>query len=390
MAPLVRIGLVFDYSLDFCRCVVHGIKRYAEAKPRWTFLSLAPQPRELGELHHLRPHGLIAHVFSAPLARTLGALRKPLVNVSSVVELPLPRVAPDDVLIGRLAATHLLDHGFRQFAWVGHPRFYYAVRQEQGFREVIEAAGYTVSYFRDRSERSFHPRGRLWAFDPKVHRWLRALPKPVASLASNDLWGVQLTEACHQEGLRVPEDVALLGVDNDALLCELARPSLSSVAIPSEKVGYEAAALLDRLLAGGPAPEQPLLLPPLGVVTRQSSDILAISNPDVVAALRFIRAHSHQPLRVTDVLREVPVGRRSLERQFRQVLHRGIWEEIRRVHLERAKTLLATTALPIAEVARGAGFVDNRNLSVVFRQALGLSPTAYRRQIRGEADGAVG
>src|SRR5437667_210462 len=133
MAPLLRIALVFDYSLDYCRLVVRGIKRYAEAKPRWTFLSLAPEARELEVLHTLRPHGLIAHVFSASLARMLRVLRKPLVNVSSVVELPIPRVAPDDVRIGRLAATHLLERGFRHFGWVGHPRYYYAIRQERGF-----------------------------------------------------------------------------------------------------------------------------------------------------------------------------------------------------------------------------------------------------------------
>src|SRR5207249_2912841 len=132
----------------------------------------------------------------------------------------------------------------------------------------------------------------------------------------------------------------------DDLLCELARPPLTSVIAPAEHVGYEAAALLDRLLAGQKPPERPLLFPPLGVVARQSSDLLAIEDAAVAAAVRFIRAHGHQPIQVRDVLEAVPVSRRSLELRFQKVVQRTLWEEIRRVHLERAKNLLGNTALP--------------------------------------------
>src|SRR4029077_18917384 len=151
-----------------------------------------------------------------------------------------------------------------------------------------------------------------------------ALPKPVGIFASNDVCGAQLSEVCHEAGLHMPEQVALVGVDNDDLFCELARPSLSSVAIPAERIGYEAAALLDRLLAGARPPRRPLLLPPVRLVARQSSDVVALDDADVAAALRVIRAHAHVPLRVADVLREVPVSRRALERRFRKALHRGL------------------------------------------------------------------
>jgi LacI family transcriptional regulator len=197
--------------------------------------------------------------------------------------------------------------------------------------------------------------------------------------------GVQVAEACRQVGLRVPEDVALLGVDDDELDCELTRPRLSSVIVPAERIGYEAAALLDRLLAGERPPAEPILLPPTGVATRRSTEMLALADREVVAAVRFIREHAHLPLRVRDVLREVAVGRRTIERRCHKALGWGLGEEIRRVHLERARRLLARTELPMKAVAQQAGFSDFRHLAVVFRQELGLSPTAYRRQMRGPA-----
>jgi LacI family transcriptional regulator len=225
----------------------------------------------------------------------------------------------------------------------------------------------------------------LWTWNDALPRWLASLPRPVGVFASHDPQGVQVSEVCRLSDLRVPDDVAIVGVDDDDLLCELARPSLSSVALPSEQIGVQAAALLERLMAGKRPPRGPLQLPPCGVVVRQSSDILAIAEQDVAAAVRFIRQNGNRPIRVADVLEAVPVSRRGLERQFRTVLRRGIWEEIRRDHLERGKALLTGSELPMSEVARRAGFSDSRQLSVVFRQETGLTPTAYRRQFRGHA-----
>jgi LacI family transcriptional regulator len=380
----IRIGLVFDRSLDYCRGVLRGIKRFASTKPGWTFAVVAPEARELENLAQLRPAGLIAHVYSNHLAAILRYWRRPTINVSGVLSrLRIPTIHPDDAAIGRLVAQHFLERGFQYFGFVGNPAFNYSVEQESAFRQAVRTAGYDVAGCYDRSERSFHPHGRLWAFDAHVRAWLKSLPTPIGVFASNDLWGVQLTEACHEVDLRVPEDVAVVGVDNDSLMCELSRPSLSSVAIPSEQVGYEAAAWLDRLLAGARSRQDLKLLPPLGIVTRQSSDILAITDLEVAAAIRFIRMRAHTAISVNDVLRHVPLGRRSLERRFHRILGRGISQEIRRVHLEQAKSLLATSRLSVAEVAQQSGFSENKHLSVVFHKEFGLSPTAYRQQMQG-------
>jgi LacI family transcriptional regulator len=210
----------------------------------------------------------------------------------------------------------------------------------------------------------------------------------VGLFACNDVWGCQLSEACRQSEVAVPEEVAILGVDNDDLLCELARPSLSSVAVPGEAIGFEAAALLDRMLRRGRGEARPgtrkppLLLPPRQVVTRRSSDILAVDDPYVAEALGVIRRRSGRATSVDDVVDLVPLSRRSLERRFRNCLGRGVWEEIRRVQVERAKELLAGTELPMSAVAAAAGFSESKQLSVVFRQETRMTPTAFRRQTR--------
>ncbi len=382
----IRIGLVFTYSYSYLRGIVRGIRMYAETRPRWLFTSVFPEGSSLRNLRALKPDGVIAAIDTEALAKALHSWRRPLVNVAAVLpDLRIPRVGVDSVAVGRLAAEHFVERGLRSFAFAGHPDWLFSSQREAGFRQGIEAAGGLVDSYHDRTLRFFDPLCQHWPLNRRVHRWLRRLPKPVGVFTPGDLWGLQLTEACRQTDLRVPEDVAVLGVDNDEL-CELERPTLSSVIVPAEQIGREAAALLDRLLAGAKPPQQPVLLPPHGVMTRRSSEVLAIDDPEVVAAARFIRGHGHVPLRVLDVLKEVPIGRRSLERRFRNALGRGLWAEIRRVHVELAKRLLTETDLPMKTIAEQSGFTDFRHMAVAFRQDPGLSPTAYRRLQRGPAD----
>lgn len=381
MPQSIRIGLVFSHTLAYCRGVLRGIKWYAEAAPHWTFLPVSPEPHSLRTLHAFRPAGVIAHIFSEELARSLARLRAPVVNVCGVLpEAPLPRIGVDDRRCGVLAAEHLLACGLRHFGFVGHRDHGYSLRREAGFREGIERAGAKVANYYESRPRPFDPMGRLWAQDRAIQHWVRDLPKPVGIFAPNDIWGVQLTEICLRAGLQVPEDVAIVGVDDDDLLCEFARPSLTSIALPTQRIGYEAAVQLGRLIRGARPRTRPLLLPPLGVIARRSTDILAVDDTEVASALRFIRQQGHRPLRVKELLRQVPASRRSLERRFRRVLGRSILEEIRRVHVERARQLLTQTDLPLHCVALRSGFSDAKRFATVFRQVTGLSPRAYRRQ----------
>jgi LacI family transcriptional regulator len=285
--------------------------------------------------------------------------------------------------VGRMAFEHLRDRGLRQFGVIGHPTHLYSVEREAGFRKALGPTKWSCAAFHERASVSFRRRARLLALQPSLQRWLRTLPKPVGIFACHDVWGLQVVEACRLTGLRVPDDVAVIGVDNDDLLCELARPSLSSIVVPAEQIGFEAAALLDRLLRGGRPPKQTRLVPVPGLITRQSTDVVAGGDGELSAALQFIRGQSHRPLRVSDVLRELPISRRALEQRFQAVLHRGIAAEIRRVHLERARTLLATTTLSVSEVARQAGFSSVHYLSRQFHRETKETPTEFRRRIRG-------
>ncbi len=384
MSQVCRIGLVLGFGLGFYRDILRGIKLYAEGRPEWLFTPIAPEMRGMTSLRGLGLRGLIAHISNSTMAEKLLRLGLPVVNVAAVLpELPFARVMVDHNAVGRMAADHLLDRGLRHFGFVGYQEHAFSIGREAGFRERIDRAGATLSIFHARVPWRRDPTG-IWPSNSNLPNWLAGLPLPAGILTSHDPQGVQVSEACRLDGLRVPDDVAIVGVDDDDLLCELARPSLSSVALPSVQIGLQAAALLDRLVTGQPPPPSPVLLPPREVVVRQSSDILAIDDPDVAAAARFIRDHSNKPIRVAEVLNAIPVSRRGLERRFRKILRRGIWEEIRRSHLEHGKTLLAGSEIPMAEVARRAGFSDSRQLSVVFRQETGMTPTAYRRQFRGQ------
>jgi LacI family transcriptional regulator len=377
-----RIGLVMSHSLDFYRDILRGVKAFAVERPGWVFTPVAPERPAIELARALRCDGYLAHVFTQPLARALLALRKLVVSVAGVLpELPMPHVMVDHAEVGRQAARHFLERGVQRFGFVGYPRHAFSVGRELGFREVVAAAGFTLDSFLERHDRIQDPSG-FWKWNRPLMDWLAGLRRPVGILASNDVQGAQVSEFCRQLGFRVPDEVAIVGVDDDDLLCELSRPSLSSVALPGERIGYEAAVLLDRWLRGSRPPKKVVVLPPVGVVVRQSSDLMAVPDPQVSAALRFIREQADRPLRVQDVLREVPMARRALERRFRKLLQRSISEEIRRVHLERSRQLLSQTDLPLSAVATQSGFTDGRQLSVVFRRETGLTPSAFRRRFR--------
>jgi LacI family transcriptional regulator len=383
MPESVYIGLALNHGLSYCRGILRGIRHYARTKPEWVFVPVAADPRALRSLGRLGVAGLIAHAYTTQQSRALSRLSKPVVNVCGVLtDAPFVRVGADDRAVGRLAGQHLSDRGLRHFGFVGHDGHGYSIQREAGFRAAVAARAETLHAYSEPVAHPFNPMGSMWAVDAAVRSWVRSLPRPVGVFTANDIWGMHIAEVCRQLALRVPEDVALVGVDNDDLLCEMARPTLSSVALPTERIGCEAAALLDRLLAGDRPDDGPLLLPPLHVVVRQSSDTLALKDTEVASAVRYIRERAHTPTGVNDVLKAVTISRRSLERRFRMALERSVWDEIRRAHMERARVLLASSELSIAAVAEQAGFSDLRQLSVVFRQETGQTPSAYRRQIR--------
>jgi LacI family transcriptional regulator len=345
-----------------------------------------PLREELGKLKWYGsepPHGIIASIHTPQLAKAVRNWHGPLVNVSSVLhDLPWPRVAPDSAAIARMAAEHLLQRGLRNFAFVGHPEHLYSVEREAGFRIALKSAGAEVSCFHARRDHPYEPHAEIRSLDRRVEAWLADLPKPVGIMTPTDFWGVELTEVCRQLDVLIPDEVAIIGVSNDDLYVEFSRPPLSSVALPTKNIGFEAAALLDRLIKKKRPPARPILIGPTHVHIRRSTDILAIEDPVVLAASRLIRERAHLRLSVEDILREVHLSRRPLERRFRKCLGRGVVEEIRHARLERSQRLLVESDLNMEAIARRSGFESARHMASVYRREVGVAPSDYRERSR--------
>jgi LacI family transcriptional regulator len=239
MPKTVCIGLALNHGLSYCRGILRGIRHYARTKPEWVFVPIAADPLTLKSLGRLGVAGLIAHAYTAQQSRALSRLSKPVVNVSGVlIDAPFVRVGADDRLVGKLAGQHLLDRGLRHFGFVGHHGQGYSIQREAGFRGAVAVRADTIHAYSEPVGHPFNPMGYMWALDAAVRSWVQSLPKPVGIFTANDIWGMQIAEVCRQIGLRVPEDVALVGVDNDDLLCEMARPTLSSVVVRGFKQGH--------------------------------------------------------------------------------------------------------------------------------------------------------
>lgn len=377
-ASRVRVGLVLSHSASYYREILRGIRSFALERPNWFLTPIFPDSRAVRMAGSLNCNGYIAHIFEQSLADALIATKRPVINVSGVLpELPFCRVSSDHAEVGRQGARHLLERSLSELAFVGYERHYFSLERQRGFTEIAEQNGIRVSSFLERPRRVGEPDG-LWRWNSSLQDWLQNLSKPIGILASDDVQGVQLSEYCNQLQFRVPDEVAIVGVDNDDLLCELARPSLSSVALPSERIGFQAAMLLDELMSSKRQKTESIVLPPGGVVVRASSDLQSIADLDVAQALRFIRTNSNRPIQVDDVLQAVNVSRRGLERRFRKSINRSIFEEINRAHVERARQMLISTNHSMASIADKSGCRDSRHFSILFRKLMGVTPTAYR------------
>lgn len=373
-----QVALLIETSNAYARGLLQGIVHYIREHDAWAF-DLMEQGRGDDPPAWLASwvgDGIIARIETARIAQAVVRAGLPAVDVSAARLVPaLPWVETDDAQIARLAAEHLLERGFKHFAFCGDARFNWSRWREEHFVARIAAAGFEVAVHT--------PEGELAAQGADLRGWLEALPKPVGIMACYDIRGQQVLDACRSSGLAVPGDVAVIGVDNDELLCDLASPPLSSVVPNTRRAGYEAAALLDRLMGGKRVPATPHLIAPLGVAARQSTDVLAIDDRDIARAVQFIREHACEGIGVGDILRAVPLSRRVLEQRFQKLLGRTPREEILEVRLARVKRLLVETELPLYLIAERTGFEHVEYLSVVFKRETRRTPSQWREDARG-------
>jgi LacI family transcriptional regulator len=294
-------------------------------------------------------------------------IQVPVVNVSSSVLMEsVPSVVSDDKAVGRLGAEHFLRRGFRNFMWYAPLDRHYAKLRQIGFVARLNEAGFETAIALDQ---------------PRLVQALQTIEKPAAIMCCNDISALAVLEQCRIDRLKVPDQIAVLGVDNDDLIQSLASPPLSSIGTATEQIGFEAAVLLERLMAGKRGGGT-VLIPPTGVITRRSTDLTAVADAEVAEALRFIREHATGPMGVDDVHRSVTVSRRQLERRFRAQLGRSMLDEIRRCRVERARQLLVETDLTIPQIATASGFSSASYLTVVFGQMVKESPAHFRKKFR--------
>ena len=379
-----HVAVIVETSNGWGRAIVQGIGSYIQTHRPWHIWIDAwglGAPIPLPKAWH--GDGIIADVCSPAMAAKLQAIGVPIVNVSvfQFKGVTLPRVTTNLRQAAQQAIAHFLNCGLRNFAYCGLQRLSYEDEYCREFIEVLAESGYECSVFNPSV-------GAGISIDWKAHHqdlvcWLKALPKPVGILAWPVKRGRLVIHACHEAGITVPEQAAVLVGDEDELLCDVCAPPLSGVSLNSQRLGCEAAALLDRLMRGRRPPKNPVLIEPIGVVSRQSTDMLALDDPDLVQAISFIRENAANPIRVQDVLRAVPMSRRRLEQHFQEFLQKTPAAEIRRVHLERARTLLRETEMPISEVAIASGFGSPEYLAYAFKCEIGLTPHKYRRAALG-------
>jgi len=374
------VALLLETSNAYSRGLLDGIIAYQREHELWS-VYLGEQERGAKPpvwLKNWEGDGIIARIETDTIAQAVRHCRLPAVDVSAARLVPeLPWVETDDEAIAQAAVEHFVSRGFSQLAFCGEARFNWSRWREKAFLHFAHQQGcecYLYPALKSRTNSS----GSRERF--RLTKWIEQLPKPVAIMACYDFKGQQILDVCRELEIAVPEEVAVLGVDYDQQLCRLCTPPLSSIIPDTRRAGYEAARLLDSLMRGRENQVDKMMIPPQGIAERQSSDIYAVDDPELVLALRYIREHACEGINVSDVLKQVPLSRRMLESRCQRVLGRTPHSEITRIKLERTRRLLSETNLTLSEIADRTGFAHAEYLSAAFKKMTGVSPRTYRNQ----------
>ncbi|MEA1951825.1 MAG: DNA-binding transcriptional regulator [Planctomycetota bacterium] len=392
MAKLRNIALLIESSRVEGRELLRGIGSYVREHEEW---SIYYQERSLSDaapawLKKWRGDGIIARIESRRLAKQIIQMDLPTVDLRGRHHIEgVVAAVTNRGVTARAAAEHLLDCGFKHFAYCGLGGLSFSDERRIDFVEYLAEKGYDTSVHESpcRPQTFDTPtiEAKAMFHSDALKRWLQSLPKPVGMMACNDIRAQQVLSTCRTHGIVVPEDVAVIGADNDEVLCGLCVPSLSSIDKNHHALGYEAAVLLDRMMNGHRPAADLVLAEPARLVPRQSTDVLAIDDTDVRAALRFIRGHACEGIMVGDVLEHVSLSHATLKRRFAKLLGRPPKAEIMRVQLQRVKDVLATTDMPLAKIAELAGFRHVEIMCRMFKKKTTQTPGQYRAACRSGA-----
>jgi LacI family transcriptional regulator len=383
MASIPQVAVLVDTSRSYGRDIVRGIRRYAAEHGPW---SLYLEPRDLRSsfpdwLQRWPGDGILARTTDPKLLRQLKAAKVPVIELrTTVLRHPFPFIGMDNSIVGRRVAEHFMERGFRRFACYLDTAEAFFVERCEKFAETLRGRGFGCAVFNATPPGSQRPR---WDRHQRaLAAWLQSLEKPVAVFAVNDQLGFWLLDAARRAGIAVPEEVAVVGAENDKMLCETASPPLSSLQLRGRAVGYFAGRMLDDWMSGRRIPKgnERHLLPPGDIVVRQSSDIVAVEDSRIARALRFIRQHATEDLAVNRVAREAAMSRSALERRMKALTGRSPGEEIDRIRFAEVERLLIETDLTLDAIAERAGFKHPQYMAEAFRNRHDMTPGEFRKR----------
>ncbi len=376
--------LMIETSRAFGRGLLRGIAKYSSLHGGWNIYRqpefyMRKSGREQTFVFHPEESefdGIIMR--EQDNTEDILALGVPTIIVSFREEtIDIPRVDVDCAGLGRMAAEHFLDRGFKHFAYCGFEFMYWSVRRRRSFESMLNDAGCNVHMYEQTKAQS----AKRWKDEKRImSEWLKTLPKPIGLFACNDDRGEQVIDACKAAGICIPDEVAVLGVDNDEFVCGLTVPPLSSIALSTEQAGFETAEMLSKLMAAEDLKGQTtVMVTGSHVVTRQSSDILAIEDPEVSRAVHYIRSNNTKPVQVNDVVRITTLSRCGLYQRFHKVLGHSVHDEIKRVRSEKIAQLLLESSMTVGQIALEMGFQDSNHIARYFKKVKGVTPLAYRK-----------
>jgi LacI family transcriptional regulator len=385
---LKRVMLLIESSRAYGRGCLLGVAAYVRSHGRWSIVHIE---RGLTEgipkfLKSWKGDGIIARIENSKIAKAVEDLGVPAVDLrGSHRPTRGAMMDTDPRIVTRMAAEHFLDIGFRNFAYIGYPGVDFSERRIAAYQDYLTSRGMVVHIYTPHLPShlstdilGWEARGELEG--ASIAEWLQSLPHPLAVLACNDVRGRQIIDACNHSDLSVPEEVAVIGVDDDEVICELSNPPLSSVQPDTLRLGYEGAALLDSMMNGGPAPADTIFIPPKGIAHRLSSEAAAVDDREVAAAMQLIRDHACEGMTVQNVVTRLNISRSTLERRFQAAFARSPSTEIERVRMSRAKLLLMETRYKLSKIAAITGYGSASQFATAFKRYTSLTPGEFRKQ----------
>jgi LacI family transcriptional regulator len=390
-----RVALLVESSRAYGRGILSGVAKFVREHDPWSIffqdLNLCDDTPDW--LNHWRGEGIISRLENRDVVGVIQRLKVPAVYLRHVsARMHMPSILTDNTAVSRLCFEHLRERGFRHFAFCGFNGADYSDERRDGFTDLVRQAGWRCHVYAEGRQRiqadTAHYEGLGLKDGGQVADWIQHLPKPIGVMACNDMRGQQVLDACRAVGVASPEEVAVIGADNDDVICNLCDPPLSSVMPDTERIGYEAAVLLAQMMAGEKNPPPETFVEPSGIVTRRSTEVLAMEDRQIAAAARFIREHACEGIDVSDVLSVVPMSRSTMDRRFIKILGRSPKDEILRVRLDRVKQLLAETDFPLTLIAEKVGLEHVEHLSRIFKNRIGTTPSEFRSHalVRAKAD----